>query len=224
MTSNLDWALPEGLEVPRDELLIRLDIYTSSLLLHTYEQGVTTTKQVSPAGVALALSRDLQVASGLLPVDTLWWKNSRNGPVVALWCPAKVRKLTMQDEAFKPPTRLRVPMPGAVFLCAPGQAPWVFACKRKPKAATDRVYRMPCFNVFRQGRVCPGTHSFSQRVAGIPDEFFLSFFSHTGDFGGRSKSHPEDLRALWQELDGKKRFPTDDLVPDGHVGNVMELP
>ncbi len=79
MTSNLDWALPQGLEVPRDELLIRLDIYTSSLLLHTYEQGVTTTKQVSPADVALALSRDLQVASGLLPADTLWWKNSRNG-------------------------------------------------------------------------------------------------------------------------------------------------
>ena len=44
MTSNLDWALPEGLEVPPDELLIRLDIYTSSLLLHTYEKGLTTTK------------------------------------------------------------------------------------------------------------------------------------------------------------------------------------
>ena len=218
------WALPEGLEVPRDELRLRLDFYESTLVLQHFNNGVITTRQVSAAAVTDALTRNIVVASGLLPKETLWWKNTGNGPLVALWVPPRVQAVAMQDKAFEAPTRLRVPMPGAVFLCAPGQPPWVFAVKRRPQSATDPVFKFPSFNVFKDGCVCSGTHTWSQRIEEIPVEFFVSFFSHTGDFGGRSKKYPKDLRALWTELDGKKRFPADDLVQDGQIGNVMELP
>lgn len=220
----LEWALPEGLQVPKDELRLRLDFYDGTLLMHRYEGGTTTTHQVSPDDVAAALTRDLAVSSGLLPPNTLWWKNSRNGPLVALWVAPKVRAVAMQDKPFEPPTRLRVPMPGAIFVCAPGQPPWVYAVKSRPRAATDTVYSFPAFNVFSHGRVCPGTHQFGQSLPNIPDEFFISYFSHTGDFAGRSTKHPKDLRALWEELNGKTQFPTSDLVRAGTVSDVMELP
>ena len=220
----LEWALPEGLDIPKDELRLRLDFYDGTLLLYQFRNGATTVSQVSPADVQAALTRDLAISSGLLPPNTLWWKNSRNGPLVAFWVPPKIRAVAMQDKPFEPPTRLRVPMPGAIFLCAPGQPPWVFAAKRRPEHSTDPVFRFPAFNVFEKGRVCSGTHHWTQVVGGIPDEFFLSYFSHTGDFEGRSKKYPKDLRSLWEELNGKQRFPLDDLMPNGQVGNVMELP
>jgi hypothetical protein len=30
---------------------------------------------------------------------------------------------------------------------------------------------------------------------------------------GKCQSHPEDVRELWAELDGRKRFPHSELVP-----------
>jgi hypothetical protein len=30
---------------------------------------------------------------------------------------------------------------------------------------------------------------------------------------GKCQSHPEDVRQLWSELDGRKRFPLSELVP-----------
>lgn len=30
---------------------------------------------------------------------------------------------------------------------------------------------------------------------------------------GKSQSHPEDVRQLWAELDGRRRFPLSELVP-----------
>ena len=46
---------------------------------------------------------------------------------------------------------------------------------------------MPAFNVFRDGRVCPGSHSFPDEVGLIPESFFQSYFSLTGDTRERSK-------------------------------------
>ena len=143
--------------------------------------------------------------------------------MVALWRPPKVWPVALQREAFKPPARLRVPMPGLVFVCSPGRAPWVYAAKSRPTGAEHPLYRAPAFNVFADGRVCPGSHTFPEEVGLIPESFFQSFFSITGDTRDRSKKHPDNLHALWEELDGKRKYPLKDLVPQCTVGQAMAV-
>jgi len=108
----------------------------------TYFQGdIVTTKQVDAMDVAHALASDLSFGSGLLPPDTLWWQNTRSGPVFALYAEPKVWKLALQEDIKKTPQRYTIPLPGLIFLCTPGQAPWVYAVKRRPIKETDIVYR-----------------------------------------------------------------------------------
>ena len=102
---------------------------------------------------------------------------------------------------------------GALGLRRPGTA------HRPGAAALPR----PAFNVFRDGRVCPGSHRFPEQVGRIPESFFQSFFSLTGDSQGRSKQHPDNLQALWEELDGKAEYPVEDLVPQCTVGHAMAV-
>ena len=57
----------------------------------------------------------------------------------------------------------------------------------------------------------------------MPESFFRSFFSLTGDSRERSKKHPDNLQALWEELDGKTEYPVEDLVPQCTVGQAMAV-
>lgn len=217
-----EWALPVDL-LP-DPLRLRLDFHEDSILLYSHQGAVTYTRQVSAADIALALSRELNVTSQLLPADALWWKNSREGPLVALWRPPKVWAVALQEEPFQPPRRLKLPMPGLVFICGPARAPWVLAAKKRPKELGDHLYHVPTYNVFRDGRVCPGTHKFSADISRIPDEFFLAFFSKTGDAVGRSNKHPKSILDLWNELDGQPEYPTGDMTEWGTVEQAMAIP
>jgi hypothetical protein len=77
------------------------------------------------------------------------------------------------------------------------------------------------FNVFHDGRTCPGTHKYPNSIEEIPESFFQSFFSPTADHRNRSKKYPDDLTKLWEDLDGKKRYPLGDLVRFGRLREVM---
>ncbi len=112
---------------------------------------------------------------------------------------------------------------GVGFVCSPGRAPWVYAALERPVNGKQQLYRAPAFNVFRDGRVCPGSHRFPEDAGPIPESFFQSFLSLTGDTRERSKQHPDDLKALWEELDGKAEYPVEDLVPQCTVGHVMAV-
>ena len=117
-------------------------------------------RTVSADEIANVFTQHLGFSSGLLPQDALWWNQGETGQVVALWRPPQVWPVALQREAFKPPARLRLPMPGLVFVCSPARAPWVFAALERPTDAEQQLYRMPAFNVFSDGRVCPGSHKF----------------------------------------------------------------
>ena len=99
----------------------------------------------------------------------------------------------------------------------------MYAALECPTDPDHHLYRMPAFNVFRDGRVCPGSHRFPEDVEQIPESFFRSFFSTTGDSRNRSKKHPDDLQALWEELDGKTEYPTEDLVPQCTVAQTVAV-
>jgi len=220
--SAYQWALPETLEVPPDELKARLDFYQDIVLMNLVEGNVITTKMVHARDVALALLREVPLNSGLLPEGALWWSQGKEGPQVAVWRSPRVWSVALQLEAFKSPRRLKLPMPGLIFICSPSRPPSVYAAKRRPRMLKDTVYHAPLFNLFHDGRSCPGSHKYPENIAEIPESFFTSFFTPTADYRDRSKKYPDDLLKLWEELNGKKRYPLKDLVPLGKVEDILK--
>ena len=217
------WSLPGPADAARDELQMQLEVYKETILLRGFEDDSNWVRTVSADAIANVFTQHLGFSSGLLPQEALWWNQGETGQVVALWRPSQVWSVALQREAFKPPARLRLPMPGLVFVCSPGRAPWVYAALGRPNDPDQLLFRAPAFNVFRDGRVCPGSHRFPEEVDLIPEGFFQSFFSLTGDSRDRSKKHPENLVALWEEIDGKTEYPMEDLVPQCTVGQAMAV-
>ena len=226
MTDAVDttqWSLPGGTDLPRDELKLQLEVYGETILLRGFENDSAWVRTVSADEIAGVFTQHLGFSSGLLPQEALWWNQGETGQVVALWRPPQVWPVALQREASKPPARLRLPMPGLVFVCSPGRAPWVYAAAGRPADPEQRLFRAPAFNVIGDGRVCPGSHRFPEEVGLIPEGFFQSFFSLTGDSRNRSKKHPENLIALWEELDGQTEYPTEDLVPQCTVAHAIAV-
>ena len=226
MSDDVDvsgWSLPGVHDAPRDDLKMQMEVYEETILLRCFESGSSWVRTVSADGIASVLTQHLGFSSGLLPADALWWNQGETGQVVGLWRPPQVWPVALQREAFKPPARLRIPMPGLLFVCSPGRAPWVYAATERPSDPEQQLYRMPAFNVFRDGRTCPGSHRYPDDVGLIPESFFQSFFSGTGDTHDRSKKHPDNLHALWEELDGETEYPMEDLVPQCTVAHVMAV-
>ena len=226
MNSDADrteWSLPGAADAPRDTLKVQLEVYGETILLRGFEPEADWVRTVSADEIASVFTRHIGISSGLLPENTLWWGQGETGLTVGLWRPPQVWPVALQREAFEPPARLRLPMPGLVFVCSPGRAPWVYAAPNRPADAEQRLYRMPAFNVFGDGRVCPGSHKFPDDVEEIPESFFRSFFSLTGDSKNRSKKHPDDLLALWEEIDGQTEYPAEDLVPQCTVAQAIAV-
>ena len=224
MTSEVErteWSLPVPSDAPRDDLKVQLEVYGETIQMRGFEGDSTWVRTVSADEIANVFTQHLGFSSGLLPQDALWWNQGETGQVVALWRPPQVWPVALQREAFKPPARLRLPMPGLLFVCSPGRAPWVHAATSRPTHPEQQLFRAPAFNVFHDGRVCPGSHRFPEEVGLIPESFFQSFFSLTGDSGNRSQKHPDDLQSLWEEIDGKDEYPVEDLVPQYTVAHVM---
>jgi hypothetical protein len=217
------WAVPKDLGIPADSLRLRVDFFHQSTILTSFDGDTVTTRQVDAMDIAHALSSDLSFGTGLLPENTLWWLNSRDGQIYAIYVEPRIRKLALQENLNKPPQRFEVPLPGFVFLCSPCKAPWLVAVTKRPTKATDITYHAPCANVFRNGRSCPGSNKYPERVQDIVESFFVSFFTSTADLQGRSKSHPKNIIQLWKSIDGQKEFPMDDLVPFGTLGDLMKF-
>ena len=209
--------------MPRDTLKTQLEVYGETILLRGFEGDTNWVRTVSADEIANVFIQHMGVSSGLLPQEALWWNQGETGQVAALWRPPQVWPVALQREAFKPPARLRIPMPGLVFVCSPGRAPWVYAALSRPRDSDQYLYRTPAFNVFRDERVCPGSHKFPEQVELIPESFFQSYFSGTGDTGNRSKRHPDNLHAIWEEIDGKTEYPIEDLVPQCTVAQAMAV-
>ena len=222
-THRTEWSLPGQSDVPRDTLQTQLEVYGETVLLRGFEADRTWVRTISADEIANVFIKHLGFSSGLLPDNALWWNQGETGRVVALWRPPQVWPVALQREAFQPPARLRLPMPGPVFVCSPARAPWVYAALERPGNPEQQLYRAPAFNVFRDGRVCPGSHRFPEQMELIPESFFRSFFSLTGDSQGRSKQHPDNLQALWEEIDGKTEYPVEDLVPQCTVAQAMAV-
>ena len=221
--SPFSWAVPEELGVPPDPLRLRLDFHHQAVTMTYFDGDVVDTKLVSAMAVAHALASELSFGTGLLPDNTLWWTNTPQGPVVAVYADPQVWKVALQVSLDKPARRFEIPLPGLIFLCAPSRPPWVYAVKKRPAKPADEVYKAPLCNVFVNGRSCPGSHNYPNDVRETVRSFFLSFFSIAGDLRDRSLMFPDNVVKLWEFLDKKKTFPMDDLVECGTVADLMRV-
>ena len=217
------WVKPGDYTPPPDQLMATIRIYHDSIVLHRSEDGKTWTRTISADDLTRVFTAEASFPSGLLPDNTLWTTHTPTGLFTALWRPPRTWKVALQTAPFKPPDRLTIPMPGMVFICSPGRPPWVFAAKERPTSEDDVLYHSPTFNTFRNGRVCPGSHHFPPDPAQVPESFFDSHFSMTGDTHGRSAKHPTALMDLWKELNGQEEYPLEDLVPHTNIHEVMDL-
>ncbi len=216
-------AVPEELGVPPDPLRMRLDFHHQLTTLTFFDNDKTTTRVVDAMDIAQALANDLTYGSGLLPENTLWWINTRSGPLYALYEPPAIHKLALEYDVHKEPRRFTIPLPGLIFLCRSGLPPYVFAVKGRPTKNDDIFYKAPLCNIFTDGRSCGGNTRYPERVTEIPRHFLSSFFSATAELSGRSKKHPKNIVALWKELDGKKEYPLDDLVEQGQIYQLAAI-
>jgi hypothetical protein len=217
-------ALPGDPAPAPDPLRLRLDFHAESVVLTDYRGKSRRVRLVSALDVAGALAGALVLESGLLPPDALWWARTPSGGAqVAVWRAPRVWAIRLREAIDVPPRRLRLPMPGLVFVCGPvGQAPRAFAARARPARPDDRLYWPPTYNILHGGRVCVGSHQFPADPGRVPEEFFKSFFSRSAG-QGRSRRHPDDVGRLWDELDGAAEFPLDDLVPALTVADAMRL-
>lgn len=182
-------------------------------------------RPVSAVDVARTLASELDLDSGLLPPDCLWWARTAGGDRVAVWCEPRVRTVRLRERYGEPPKRFRLPLPGLVFVCLPArQAPYVFAARGRPTEPDSPLFHAPFYNVFSSGRVCVGSHAFPSDPARVPDAFFESNFSVAPDTAReKSRRHPDDVGALWRELHRQGVFPLEDLVPHGTVADAMRI-
>lgn len=208
--------------MPKDRLSRRLDFYKETIIFYNLENKATTAKVVSATDIALALLSHIPMSSGLLPEGALWWRRIRDSEEIALWRPPKVWPVALMVDAYKPPIRLKLPMPGLIFVCSPARPPFIYATKRHPLKPSDVIYHAPLYNIYNDGRSCPGTHKYPEDINDIPESFFLAFFSMEASPANRSKKYPNDLFKLWKEIDGKPRYPTKDLVPAGKVKDIIK--
>ena len=215
-------ALPPEVDVEADPLQVRLDFHAETVLLHDYADRVVRVHLVSALDIAHALARELDLTTGLLPAASLWWTRTSTGTHVAVWREPRVWVVSLREQPGALPRRLRLPLPGLVFVCRVSQPPFVFAARARPRSEEDQLYRCPCYNVFDTGRVCPGTEVVPTDPARVPEWFLHSPFSpHIGH--GKSRRYPDDIGRLWVELRGQRQFPLDDLVPHLRVGDAMRL-
>jgi hypothetical protein len=219
----MQWAVPAELGIPPDPLRIRLDFHHQSVTLTEFKGETVTTRIVSAHDVATALASELNMGSGLLPDNTLWWKNTRSGPVYAIYVEPGIRKVAVQFDINIPVKRFTIPLPGLIFLCSPGSEPWVYAVKEKPTKGNDEVFKAPLLNIFANGRSCPGSNKYPAKVSDIIQTFWISFFSNAADVSHRSKNYPQNVLKLWEYLNGNDKFPLEDLVMHGRVADLLQM-
>ncbi|MFQ5420825.1 MAG: hypothetical protein ACE5EY_10750 [Anaerolineae bacterium] len=189
---------------------LRLDFYSTAVLMSQWEDdGRLTTYPVSVHDVVSACT-SVELSSGLLPPNTLFWKQQANQIVLGIYVPARRWRVQTEDRSY------HVPMPPFVFV-GNGSSYKIFAVKKRPSGEHDRLYHAPCPNVHTTGGICQGNTPFpicSPRNIQTALKLFMEGSYFNADLSsGKCESYPDDVRQLWAEMDGRKRFPSSQLIP-----------
>ena len=189
---------------------LRLDFYSTAVLMSRWEEdGRVHTYPVSVHDVVSAGAR-IELCSGLLPNNTLFWKQRANQMALAIYVPARRWQVQTEDRGY------HVPMPPFIFV-GNGTAYKIFAVKKRPSSEQTQLYHAPCPNVHTTGSICQGNTPFppcsSQNIQ-TALQLFMEGSYFNGDLCvGKCVSFGDDVRVLWDKLNGEKRFPLKELQP-----------
>ncbi|HIP73618.1 MAG TPA: hypothetical protein EYH05_19750 [Anaerolineae bacterium] len=205
---------------------LRLDFYSTAVLMSRWEDdGRIIAYPVSVHDVVSACA-NVELGSGLLPPNTLFWKRQANRITLGIYVPARRWRVQTEDRNY------HIPMPPFVFV-GDGSSYKIFAVKKRPalslsassrqalsKGASNEyapLYHTPCPNVHTSGGICQGNTPFPvcspQNILTALTLFMEGSYFNADLSGGKCQSYPDDVRRLWAELDGRKRFPLSQLVP-----------
>jgi hypothetical protein len=206
---------------------LRLDFYkTAGLMSQWYEDGRQTTYPVSIHDVVSACIQ-IELSRGLLPPNKLFWRQRANQSMLGIYVPARRWRVQTADSTY------HLPMPPFIFV-GNGSSYAVFAVKKRPALSLpkgpssqhDLLFLAPCPNVYTHGGICQGNTPFptcSPQAMSPAWHLFMEGSLFNADLiQGKCQSHPQDVRQLWAELDGRKRFPLSELVPANMtLGNLL---
>jgi hypothetical protein len=189
---------------------LRLDFYNTAVLLSRWQDdGRLATHPVSVHDVVSACTH-VELSSGLLPANTLFWKQRANQVMLGIYVPARCWRVQTDERSYL------IPMPPFVFVGS-GSSYHLFAVKKRPSDEHAGLYHAPCSNVHATGGICQGNTPFpicSPKAIQQALRLFMEGSLFNADLSrGKCQSHPDDVRWLWVELDGRKRFPLSELVP-----------
>lgn len=166
--------------------------------------------------IDLMVSLGKSVPMEILPERVL----VRTNETVVWWTPTRERMMFFSDRggdaALQRLNARRYPHPPLLFK-ASGTHLWVRALKKnaRPEANT-RMCMVPYWNCYENGVVCTGTMNIprDKSIAAIgswEDAFFQSEFTHAAGVRRHTRFRGGVL-AMWESLQGKKKFPTNYLV------------
>ena len=192
-------------------LQARLDLYQDFVLLSKFQQGqVSQQYLVDPTEVAAALA-GVDLNSGLLPRDCLFWGKRDGHDRLAIYLPPKIWLVTVRDE----PLAWRVPLPGLIF-CGHDYRYTLWAVMERPTGGHTPLYLAPCPNVHPEG-VCRGSAPFPK--AGATSTWQAAGIVCSSKFNRApstetSKAYPDCVLDQWRALveANAERYPLDDLV------------
>jgi PRTRC genetic system protein B len=200
---------------PMQSPRLRLDFYQTAVLLSRWEENGRIIAHPVSAHDVVSACVNIALGSGLLPPNTLFWKQQANRPLIGIYVPARRWRMRVDSANRDGARTYHIPSPPLVFVGS-DNAYQIFAVKRRPRDAHERLYHAPCPNVHHHGGICSGNTPFP---VCLPQTIkaALSIFMENSLFNGdlsRGKCHryPDDVRELWAALEGKKRFPLSELV------------
>ena len=168
-TDTARWSLPGPADMPTDQLQVQLEVYNETVLLRGFEGDRTWVRTVSADEIANVFTRHLGFASGCCPKTPSG--GARGRPARWWHCGARPRsgRWRLQREAFQPPARLRLPMPGLVFVCSPARAPWVYAALERPTAPSSSFTAPRPSTSSETAGPAPAATASPRRWAGYPN-------------------------------------------------------
>ena len=205
----------------------RLDLYTDFVVLSKFFAGeVSETYVVDPAEVAAALA-GLDLGSGLLPENCLFWSKKGGWDRLGIYLPPQTWLVTVRNEdqahSTDPSTSSggtsgqawRVPLPGLVFTGYEYNYS-LWAVTDRPAGPATPLYMAPCPNVSLEG-VCRGNAPFPRTTTTTMwqavDIFFSSKFNRDLS-NAKSQAYPDCILDQWRALAqaGTETYPLEDLV------------
>ena len=200
--------------------LVRLDFFPEMVLLTRFgEANQQTTYPVAVEDVAGAFT-DVHLATGLLPRETLFWQKQGDVTTIAIYVPARRWQVQVVDART-----YQLPLPPMLFM-GRGRRYYVYALRSRPRGPHMPLWHFPSPNVSANGSICLGNAPFPSCEADSIYEA-LHLFLEGSAFNnhlvqGRSVTFPDDVRQLWELLDGQKRFPSHHLSPlNATLGQLM---